>query len=197
MQGAEPRADTGLLAFAVADQNYCVRLMLRDLRSGDEASSEVVCATPQPESTLKTDSDLTFCDGPPNAALTERWCLLHPAGAASPAAGGAAAIAADPPACAPFRGTGGSGGSSATDGSGGGSGTAINDGGPVRGGAASAGATSRPIEALPPPGPHTSSSCAFNAKARGAAPLVALFGFAFVLARRRARSRVAIRVQGR
>ncbi len=68
--------------FAEELPEYCVEFVQRDLRNGVERKKEV-CVTraeKAPEGGVFLDDRLDRCASPPNSALTERWCRLHPDG---------------------------------------------------------------------------------------------------------------------
>jgi len=75
---AEPSVALGKVIFPTPADQYCVTLVLEDLRTQQETRAEN-CVKPQPPAHAETDSKLGLCDQPPTEALTEAWCRLKPA----------------------------------------------------------------------------------------------------------------------
>lgn len=69
---------TGLMIFPDEPQDYCIALRVRDLRTGEEVQSEVVCAEPGASKFTTADTGLRHCALPPNDALAKTWCEMHP-----------------------------------------------------------------------------------------------------------------------
>jgi len=71
---ASSAVSLGRALFPTEAARYCVTLVLKDLRTGEEKRSEV-CAEPEPATLAETDSSLGQCDEPP-PALRDPWCAL-------------------------------------------------------------------------------------------------------------------------
>jgi hypothetical protein len=75
--------------------DYCVTVVLEDLRTGLEQRSEL-CAAPGPLQKYGTDTELAGCLEPPSAELTRAWCELSQS--TLPECGAAGAEQAETPA---------------------------------------------------------------------------------------------------
>jgi hypothetical protein len=80
---ATPYTEDPVVGLAFSDEvdEYCVRLVTRDLRDGSETTSADICAPASdvsPASPSLLSSYLQSCAAPPNDALTGEWCAVHP-----------------------------------------------------------------------------------------------------------------------
>jgi hypothetical protein len=57
---------------------YCVTAKMRDAISDVELRSEPICWKAGTPDQVRDETPLGSCDEPPSAALTARWCALHP-----------------------------------------------------------------------------------------------------------------------
>jgi hypothetical protein len=71
------------LAFADQRDEYCVNVVVRDLRSGEEVSEEHCTSPVEPVEQLSADK-MIYCLTPPNPELTARWCAVSPSAASDP-----------------------------------------------------------------------------------------------------------------
>ncbi len=65
-----------LLVFPTKADSYCVKIVVKDLRTQAEVQTEA-CEAPQPSIGAASDSEVLLCLTPPNQAVTEGWCAAH------------------------------------------------------------------------------------------------------------------------
>jgi hypothetical protein len=79
--------DAGMVVFPSDAEEYCVVLVVEDLRTGEEVRSEPVCGDPEQAigsgvpifaPRLFHDHRLDQCTQPPTAASKDLWCAYHP-----------------------------------------------------------------------------------------------------------------------
>lgn len=84
--------DVGSVVFADDASDYCVVLVVKDLRTGDEARSEPRCDIPSEAEYERADHKLASCAEPPTPESVPFWCASHqsevPCKASSAGAGG-------------------------------------------------------------------------------------------------------------
>jgi len=164
----------GRVRFPTPRDQYCVTLVITDLRTRTESRAETCAAAPTPGA-ADTDTGLASCLQSPSAALTEAWCALRSDAASQPACqasggGGAGGTGANPP--------GGSGGRSTNVG--GSSGAGVDD-------VIKAGSPSTPASTpnAADEGPHTSKGCQLGgSSSSGASVAGSLLALALVASRR-------------
>lgn len=76
--GVGPDQSFGTVAFPTAAEQYCVTLVVEDLRTHEEKRTEL-CAKPEPARQSYTNSELASCTEPPTPELTEAWCRVRDA----------------------------------------------------------------------------------------------------------------------
>jgi hypothetical protein len=69
----------GRAVFPTTAAQYCVTLVLTDLRTKQETRAEA-CAPAQPPQSAQTDTSLGSCAQPPSEALNEAWCRMRSSG---------------------------------------------------------------------------------------------------------------------
>lgn len=70
--------ELGQVVFADDASEYCVVLIVKDLRTGKETSSQPVCESPREPEYERADHDLASCDEPPTPESLPLWCAGRP-----------------------------------------------------------------------------------------------------------------------
>lgn len=69
--------EVGPVTFADDASDYCVVVVVKDLRTGDESRSEPVCEAPGDAEYERADHELGLCEEPPTPESVPLWCLNH------------------------------------------------------------------------------------------------------------------------
>lgn len=157
----------GRLMFPAESSDHCVKVVIEDVRTHDEVVSEPECLTRAAKPEVVVDTMLEVCLEPPNAALTARWCSLHPESTL--------------PACSSGGGEGGAPTGEGPHGP---------EAGRASAGSSSAGATTNNAAETP----SESSACSVSAPGAGNAGWLSVLGAALALGLHR-RRRVARQAQ--
>jgi hypothetical protein len=70
--------DTGFIVFPSDAEEYCVVLVIEDLRTGEEVRSEPACGDPEQATSTVRAHRLDQCIEPPTPASKDLWCESHP-----------------------------------------------------------------------------------------------------------------------
>jgi hypothetical protein len=72
----DPLVPLGRVVFPTEAPQHCLTVVVTDLRTGDELTSEV-CVASEPPVSYEADADLHWCIEPPSEGSAEAWCRLQ------------------------------------------------------------------------------------------------------------------------